>query len=474
MSPATIGFVMWLLLDPPGPVSPASPLPPPTPPAADIVDYPLGPMAIPDLGAPGEPFKLVDLSYDVSDTDRTTQAFAARVKVRDWGYLGASFEGERRGIAWTSQRLELTAAGEEGVYDLFGSYRAPRFIVSTGAETGGPAEGSGWLFRPALSVRLSPGLEVGAWAVGNTRKPDDRFLRATALGFVWQRGVGFEAAGEIGRTRETVEAGFENTRDRGALSVVGQVGGAELGGEAWVEDVDGRFPRREGGGSAQARVPLAARLLAEGGALVRFERGAGLRAHEYRGGLTWFGRRLTLPRSGEAAARARDLAHRATERGDNERIAFTEADRRAQRERLSLSRGRDELREDVTALHRAQVEERNVPLLGLELVDAEDALPGVATRTARAFVGVPWPPAWPWQANEAAVPFLRLDVSRQRQTSGIGFEAVTWASSLSVALNREMDLVLSWSRADPTALDIIRGIGRRRTIELAYVYAFGR
>jgi hypothetical protein len=474
MTPATIGLLMGFLLDPAVPVPQASG-PPPSPPAAtDVVDYPLGPMSIPDLGSPGEPFKLVDLRYHVSDTDRTTHAFAARVKAGNRGYLGASFEGERREIAWTSRRLELAAAGEEGVYGFFGSYRAPRLIFSTGAETGGAAEGSGWLLSPALSVRLSPGLEVGAWAVGNTRKPDDRFLRATSLGFLWQRGVGFEAAGEIGRTRETVEAGFENTRDRGALSVVGQWRGAELAGEAWVEDVDGRFPRREGGGSAQARVPLAARLLAEGGALVRFERGAGLRAHEYRGVLTWFGRRVTLPRSGEAAARARTLAHRATNRGDNERIAFTEEDRRAQRERLSLSRGRAELREDVAALHRAQVQERNVPLVGLEIVDAENALPGVATQAARAFVGFPWPPAWPWQANDAAVSFLRLDVSWQRQTSGVDFEAVTWSSSLSVSLNREMDLLLRWSRADPTALDLIRGVGRRRTVELAYVYAFGR
>jgi hypothetical protein len=128
----------------------------------------------------------------------------------------------------------------------------------------------------------------------------------------------------------------------------------------------------------------------------------------------------------------------------------------------------------VAALHRAQVEDRNVPLLGVELVDAEDALPGVATRTARAFVAVPWPPAWPWQGNDAAVPFLQLDASWRRETSGVDFDAVTWASSLSVALNREMDLVLRWSRSDPTALDIIRGGGRRRTIELAYVYAFGR
>jgi hypothetical protein len=472
MSPAALGFLMGFLLDPPAPASPPSPPPPPA--AADLVEYPLGPMSLPDLALPGEPFKLVDLRYDVSDTDRTSHAFAARVKVRSHGYLGASFAGERREIGWASQRLELRAAGEDGVYGLFGSYRARRFIVSTGAETGGPSEGDGWLLRPALSVRLSPGLEVGAWAVGNTRKPDDRFLRATAFGFLWQRGVGFEAAGEIGRTYEKVEAGFENTRDRGALSLVGQVRGAELSGDAWVEDVDGRFPRREGGGSARARVPLAARLLVEGGALVRFERGAGLQAHEYRGALTWFGRRLTLPRSGDSAARARDLAHRATKRGDNERIAFTEEDRRAQRERLSLSRGRSELREDVAGLHRAQVEERNVPLLGLELVDAEDALPGTGTRAVHAFVGVPWPPAWPWHGNEAAVPFLRLDVSWQRQTSGLDFAAVTWASSLSLALNREMDLVLRWSRADPTALDVIRGVGRRRTIELAYVYAFGR
>jgi len=473
MSPLAIPFFLELLLG-----TPAAGPPPaaaaPTAPVEDGVEYPLGWMGIPDLSAPAEPFKLVDLRYRVTDTERTTHAFAARVKVRNRGYLGASFEGERREISWTSQRLELQANGEEGVYGFFGSYRAPRFILSAAAQTGGSAEGSGWLLTPSLSVRLSPGLEVFAWAQGNTREPDDRFLRAASLGFLWQRGVGFEAAGEIGRTYQVVEAGFENERDWGVLSAVGQVGGAEITGEAWVEDVDGRFPRREEGGSAQARVRLAARLLAEGGARVHFEDGAGLRAHEYRGAVTWFGRRLTLPRSGEAAARAQELARRATARGANERIAFTDRDRRAQRERLSLSRDSEDFREAVADLHRAQVAERNVPLLGLEFLDAEDALPGVTTRAARAFVGVPWPPACPWQANDAAVPFLRLDVSWLRRTSGVDFEAVTWASSLSVALNREMDLVLSWSRSDPSALDLIRGVGQRRTIELAYVYAFGR
>ena len=98
MSPATIGFLLGFLLDPPVAVPQASVPSPPVAVAAEAVDYPLGPMAPPDVGAPGRPFKLVDLSYHVSDTDRTTQAFAARVKVRNRGYLGASFEGERREI----------------------------------------------------------------------------------------------------------------------------------------------------------------------------------------------------------------------------------------------------------------------------------------------------------------------------------------------------------------------------------------
>jgi len=475
MSPAAIPLFLELLLGPaPPPASlPAGP-PAPTAPVEDAVEYPLGPMGVPDFAAPGEPFKLVDLRYHLSDTEHTTHAFAARVKVLGQGYLGASFEGERREIEWTSQRLDLQASGEEGVYGLFGSYRAPRFILSTAAQTGGTAEGSGWLLTPSLTVRLSPELEAYVWALGNTRQPDDRFLRAGYLGFLWQRGARFEAAGEFGRQYEVVEAGFENERDSGFVSAVGQVGGAEIGGEAWLEDVEGRFPRRQEGGSARARVPLAARLVAEGGATVRFEQGAGLRAHEYRGALTWFGRRFYPRRAGEAASRALALARRATSLGANERFDLTDEDRRAQRERLSLSRHREELYDEMVAVYRAQVAERELPLLGLELVGGEDSLPGVATRTWRAFVGVPWPPAWPWHANEAAVPFLRLDLSRQRQTSGVDFVAITWASALSVALNREMDLVLRWSRADPTALDAIRGIGQRRTIELSYVYAFGR
>jgi hypothetical protein len=91
-----------------------------------------------------------------------------------------------------------------------------------------------------------------------------------------------------------------------AVSAVGQVGLAEVRGEGWPEDVEGRFPRRQGGGSAQARVPLAARLVVEGAASAALERSVGLRSYDVRGAVTWYGRRYEPPRAGELAARALD------------------------------------------------------------------------------------------------------------------------------------------------------------------------
>ena len=128
----------------------------------------------------------------------------------------------------------------------------------------------------------------------------------------------------------------------------------------------------------------------------------------------------------------------------------------------------------MTDLYRAQVRERPVPLLGVEVLDSSSALDGSKSRTARVLVGMPWPPAWPWRARESSVPFLRLDLERERQLSGPSFETLSHGASLAVALSREMDLVLSWRRTGATPLDLIRGIGARRTIELSYVYAFGR
>ena len=247
-----------------------------------------------------------------------------------------------------------------------------------------------------------------------------------------------------------------------------------MGAEAALEDTQGRFPRREGELAGRLRVPLAPRLLLEGGARGRFDDEAGALRHEYGGALTWFGRRFTLPRAGDVARRSVDLARRATERGEYELRVFDADALRAQRERLSLSPRAAELRGDMEAVYRAEVEERAVPLLGVEVRHRDDSITGESALAARALVGVPWPPAWPWQGSEAAVPFLRLDLEHERATTATSFRSTTDRASLTVSLNREIDLVARFARREPTALDVVRGIGVVRTFAVACVYARGR
>ena len=432
--------------------------------------YPL-PLPEPDFVAPGRPFKLVDLQYELSDTFSTDHAFRARVKVRDRGFLGARFQGEERIVTWETQRLTVAAEGREGVYGASAGYRTRRFLVDAGAERITTPGARGWRLGQSLSLRLSPDFELLGGIAGDTRRTP--FLRTSSLGFLWQRGTRWEAFGEYVHARERTAAHADNTRDSGAVSLVAQWGPAELSGGARLDDVRGRFPRRQTETDAGLRLSLAPRLLLEGGARTRLERGTQL-THHYDAALTWFGRRFHLPRTGAAAQRSLALARGATELGYNERRVFDDDSRRAQRERLSLARQRDALLEDVVGLYRAQVEERPLPLLGFELVDEANALEGTKTRIARLLVGVPWPLGWPWQAGGPEVPFLRLDLERERLFSGPRIPSITYTAALTLELNREMDLRVSWARIEPSPLDLIRGIGRRRTLTLSYVYAFGR
>jgi hypothetical protein len=437
----------------------------PPPPA-----YPLA-LPEPDFVAPGRPFKLVDLQYELSDTLSTDHAFRARLKVRDRGFLGARFQGEERILSWQTQRLTLSAEGRQGAYAMAGGYRTRRFLLEAGAERITAPGAQGWRLGQSVSVRLSPDFELLGGIAGDTRLTP--FLRSSSLGFLWQRGMRWEASGEYVHARERTAAHADNTRDSGVVALVAQWGPAELSGGARLDDVRGRFPRRQTETDAGLRFSLAPRLLLEGGARTRLERGTRA-SHHYDAALTWFGRRFHLPRTGAAAQRSLALARRATELGYNERRVFGEDERRAQRERLSLAREREELLDDLAGLYRAQVEERPLPLLGFELVDEADALEGTQTRIARVLIGVPWPLGWPWRAGAPEVPFLRLDLERERLLSGPRIPSVTYTATLTLELNREMDLRVSWARIEPSPLDLIRGIGRRRTFTLSYVYAFGR
>jgi hypothetical protein len=447
-----------------------------TPPEA--LTYPLGRLAVPDFLSAGDPFTLTDLRYGLDAPDSvTTHAFAARVRYKNWGYFGAESKGDRRGLSLVTHRLALSAFDERGNWDLAGAFRARRFVLSTGARWRGAGDHS-WLLEPSLSVRITSDVEVEAWTVADTMRPGERLVTEMGGDISWQHGSSLAALAELVRNYERITTGDENRRDTGTLFAVAQLGPAELTSRVSLEDVSGRFPRRNTDASLVARVPLGLRLLLEGAGHGRYDNGAGELFREYRGALTWFGRRLTLPRAGRGAERAVALARSATRLGEYELNAFDADALREQRQRLALSPRRAALRAEMAAVYRAEVEERQLPLLGVAYRDRSDTLSGGSVRAARVFVGVPWPPALPWRARESSVPFLELAYEHEWHTTAAGSSTVQRSGadlvSLTVALNREMDLVVSWSHAQPTALDIIRGLTKHERFTVSYVYARGR
>jgi hypothetical protein len=241
--------------DAPAPAPAAAPESPSTP----EVRYPLALPAEPDFLADGQPFKLVDLRYHVTGAATTTQDFGARFRVRDWGYFGAAFDGERRTFTVDTHRLELLASDENGAWDLLGRYRTPRFIFEGEAQrrpndvlsTVHP----GWVLSPKITARVAHDLEVSASATGDTATPYDHFLRATTLGFLWQPGPLLDLSGLYEHAREANETNYENTRDTGELTAVAQVGRTELTADARVDDINGRFPRTDVEAVLGVRVP---------------------------------------------------------------------------------------------------------------------------------------------------------------------------------------------------------------------------
>jgi hypothetical protein len=509
MIPALV-VLLALMAEPPVPAAASAPVPPadaappasaepsptPEPPApsvtpapaaaataAEALRYPLGRLAVPDFLAPGDPFTLTDLSYGLDTQDSaTTHDFAARVRYKNWGYVGAETHGERRGLSLTTHRVAVSVSDERGRWDLAGAFRSSRLVLAANAGWRGSGDHS-WVLEPSLSFRVTSEVEVEAWTVADTQRPGARLVTELGGDASWQHGSRFAAFAELARNYELIATGVEdrrdeNRRDTGLLVAVAQLGRAEVTGRVSLEDVSGRFPRRNTDASLQARVPLAARLLLEGHGRYRFDNGAGQLVREYGGALTWFGRRVTLPRAGRSAERAVALARNATRLGEYELYAFDPEALREQRQRLALSPQREELREQMRAVYRSEVEERQLPLVGVAYHESFDTLSAQELRTARVFVGMPWPPALPWRAGEGSVRFLELAYQHEWHTTAEASSTPQRSGSdlvtLTVALNRELDFVVGWSHAQPTALDIIHGVAEHERFTASFVYARGR
>lgn len=451
---------------------------PVAPPCDWCVDYPIALPPDPDFFASGAPFKLVDLRYHMTDTTGSpaNHDLVARFRLRDWAYVGTQLDGDRKTLTIETHRFDLRVSDLGREWDLFGAYRGPRLSASLDAFRRPfatlPTVAPGWLFRPAVGVRVSRDLTASAAVAADTATPYDHPLRSLQAGLLWQPSARVELRGNFEHARDANATPNENTRNTGAVALIAQVGPTEISADGQLDDISGRFPRTDFLSTLGLRIPLTPRLLVEGSGRTLFE--TELLAHDYRAAVTWYGRRFYLPRLGRAAERSVALARHASAIGENEVQLFDDENRRLQRERLSLSpRGRD-LAAEMADLYHAQVQERALPLLAFEFRDRDDRVNGEKRQTLAASIGIPWPIALPWRASDVAVPFLTLDLARERVVTRPEFVAIAHSAALSVAMNREMDLVLRWRHAESTPLDLERRIGPRTTIEIGYVYAFGR
>ena len=441
---------------------------------APLPRYPLGALPIPDFLAPGDPLTLSDLRYAMPFEGGDEHSLLARVRFRNRGYASFELADGRSSFSFASHRLSLAVSEENDDWRLGTSYRTRRFVVSgDGRSRGGPG-GRTWVYGPTLQFRLTPDVELYGFVQGDSGRPKGRSLTELGAGAVWQRGAGLEANLRYARAYQTTAAGDQNRVDAAQASLVAQVGRAEIAAFGAFEDTAGRFPRREGEAELRVRLALLPRLLLEADGGSRFDVEAGSLRHSYGGSLAWFARRFTLPRAGLVAERSVALARQATVAGEYELRVFGEEAVREQRERLSLSRRGPELYDAMAAVYRAQVEERAVPLFGLQVRRRDNVFAGERTSSAGVLVGMPWPPAWPWSSCEGSVPFLKLELEHAWVTTASYLRSETDRVSLTIALSREMDVVARYVRAEPTALDVIRGVGVRRNFAVEYVYARGR
>ena len=446
----------------------------PSPPSPQPLRYPIGTLRVPDFLAPAEPIKLTDVRYSSPPFEDGPNFFLGRWRVLRLGYVAAEIEGDRRGASFLGHRLSLGAWNTEGDWTLTTAFRAPRFVLSVDGRSSDRPSGQEWAWGPTLQVLVTPDVEVYGFLQADTFHPRGRTFTELGGGVTWQRGVWLEAGLQWTRDYRITPARDENRVDTGVATLVVQAERAEVSVVGVYEDTEGRFPRTEAETGIRVRVPVLPRLLLDGDAFGRFDEDAGALRHAYSGSLTWFGRRVTLPRAGEAARGALALTRAAVAAGEYERRVFGDEELRAQRERLSLSGRAPELREAMTDVYQAQVAERDVPLLGLGLRYEEDVFTGTERHTLKALVGVPWPPAWPWAHRERSVPFLMLELEHAWVKTASHFRSESDRVTLTVSLSREMDLVAGYARDEPTARDVIMSRGTRSRFSLQYVYARGR
>jgi hypothetical protein len=440
--------------------------------------YPLGPLPPRSLAEPGRPFVLTDLRYRATHEPAISQAFSTRIRVRNWGFLGAFVDDQLRGLSLQTHRLSMGFFQDPGFTNLQAGWRGSRALLDIEAERRRLArDGGGWVLGGELGLRLSEDVEAFSSVSIDTdrrRAAPSRTLREGRWGVLWQRGTRLDLSAAVSHREQRTRGGLDLETASASASASAQVWSSEAEAELGYAWTHGAVPRREAFASTSLRSALGGRWLAHALSRNRWEPGVRWFEHELGGGLSLHGRRVRLPRAGEAARRTLALARRATALDYNERRVHDEEGRRGLRERLALSPRREELLPELLALHRAQVAERNVPLAGIAVAQHVESVTGARRLRLDLFLGAAWPPRWPWRRKEDSVPFLTARYTRIRTRYGGAFSSHAHSAALEAELNREMSLAVRWRRPGLTPLDVALFTGGGASFEVEYVYALGR
>jgi hypothetical protein len=431
----------------------------------------------PDFAAPGRPFALYDLRYRAGIGASASQSFFARVKVGDFGLLSAGKDAGRRELALQTHRVALGFFDDGSFTNLQAGVRSSRVLFDVQAERLPPQDGHAWTFNGELGVRLTNDLEAFVDGFSDThpgRARPERELRSLGGSLLWQRGTRLDLSLGAAYDERRTLAGFDLPSTRAFANASGYSWNGEAQATVACQRTRGALPRNEVDASLALQTTFENRVLLEGHSDNRWEPGVLWFEHEAGAGVSLHARRVRMARAGESAARTLALTRRANALGENERRVYDDDGRRALRERLALSPRRAELAEELQQLYRAQVEERRAPLLGAAYAERSDRVAGSHRRGVDAFIGLPWPVHWPWQPNEAAVPFLTLRYARGWNSYDGGLSSKDQRAALSAALNRELSIEVRWRRPALTPLDVIRRTGGGASWEVEAVYARGR
>lgn len=454
-------------------------------------DYLLGPLRLPPIAEGATPFRVADLRFAFTDDGGTVSSFKTRVRAGGSLFIGGEVTGDRHGLFFDTQRIELGVSEENGDYELEGSLRAPWFVLSTRAFH----EDGEWAVSGAGSVRFSndfellvshshdldervftpsPVAEFARNGILPPLGPPSRELRGTSVGVLYQHENNLETLATARMSRVRTEAGFDLDVERYRLATLWNPNRLAIDGELSYENTSGRFTARELTASIGIETEVGASLLVHGSTLQRWEPRVLRFDEDYRFGATFFGRRHRFARRSEASAHILELQKKVNVLGYNERRMYDLEGLRRFRERLGISPARLELKEALDELYRSQVRDRNIPQLGFELEIGEDSLSGIERRGYRAFIGVPWPVRLLFLRNEDSVDFLLAElIVRQDDYSG-GIRAVSRELSLTAFLNREMNLWLRWQDPGIAPEDVILERSRPSRFTVGFEYAMGR